>query len=386
MLISVGLCFASATRAASPIPKKIENPPSLPIVPASFESLLVIDDASGVTLYERNATSIHSGASLTKLMTARVFTSTPTNWEANGSILKSDEVGGGRLRVSSGSVMTLRDVLYSAIIGSANNAAMAMARMFDGKGMPAFIARMNATAKTLGLAQASYVEPSGMDAKNLISARDIATLINADSKDPEISRAMTSPTYSFVVKKPKLAKTIKNTNELLFTAPDVTVHAGKTGYIEESMYNFATRISPKGDPSKTVTVVVFGAPSRLESMTAAHQLANWAWSAYDWTASAGSAPTLARDLGVGDRGADVTALQKFLNTHEAVIAKSGPGSPGKETSLFGEMTRIALAKYQEAHRAEILTPHGAKTGYGYLDAVTRAYIQADAVGGMLAKK
>jgi len=121
-------------------------------------------------------------------------------------------------------------------------------------------------------------------------------------------------------------------------------------------------------------------------MVAAHKLAQWAWSAYDWTPLSGSAPTLPRDLGKGDRGSDVTALQKFLNAHGAQIASSGPGSPGKETSLFGDLTRIALAKYQNTHRDAVLTPHGAKTGSGYLDAMTRAYIQADAVGGSLAAR
>jgi D-alanyl-D-alanine carboxypeptidase len=387
-IIVAGLIgVAPAAQAAVLVPVKAADPPALPVSPASFGALLVIDDGSGATLYAHHATSVRAAASLTKLMTTTVFTSTPTKWDALGKILKSDEVGGGRLRVASGSTLTFRDILYSAIIGSANNCAMALGRMFDGKGIPAFVGQMNATAKNLGLAQASFADPSGMNPKNKVSAYDIATLLASASKDAETQKAMELPTYSFTVRSPKVAKTIKNTNDLLFTDKDLDITAGKTGYIEESMYNFTFRASPKGESSKSVTVVVLGAPTRKDSIDASEALARWAWSAYDWKSSpAKTSVALARNLGKGDRGPDVLALQKFLNAHGAPVATSGPGSPGKETSLFGEMTRIALKKYQDTHREGTLTPRGATAGSGYLDATTRAYIQTGASGGELASR
>jgi len=53
-----------------------------------------------------------------------------------------------------------------------------------------------------------------------------------------------------------------------------------------------------------------------------------------------------RDLKVGMTGHDVKDLQRFLNAHGFEVAKSGPGSLGKETTFFGAGTRIALAKFQ----------------------------------------
>ncbi len=376
-MIAAGLIgVAPAAHAAVLVPVKKADAPALPVSPAAYGALLVIDDASGATLYAHDATEVRAAASLTKLMTTTVFTSTPTKWDSLGKILKADEVGGGRLRVASGSTLTLRDILYSAIIGSANNCAMALGRMFNGKGIPEFVTQMNAMAKNLGLATATFADPSGMNPKNQVSAYDIATLLASSSKEPETQKAMELPTYSFTIRSPKLAKTIKNTNDLLVTAKDLDITAGKTGYIEESMYNFTFRASPKSEPSKSVTVVVLGAPTRKDSIDASEALARWAWSAYDWkSAPAKTSVALARNLGKGDRGPDVLALQKFLNTHGAVIAKSGPGSPGKETPLFGELTRIALKNYQDAHREGTLTPRGATSGSGYLDATTRAFIQ-----------
>jgi uncharacterized repeat protein (TIGR01451 family) len=56
-----------------------------------------------------------------------------------------------------------------------------------------------------------------------------------------------------------------------------------------------------------------------------------------------------RNLSIGMIGFDVKALQQFLNSHGFTLAKSGPGSPGKETAKFGAATRTALIKYQKAN-------------------------------------
>jgi hypothetical protein len=47
-----------------------------------------------------------------------------------------------------------------------------------------------------------------------------------------------------------------------------------------------------------------------------------------------------------DRGADIRALQIFLNGHGFAVAQNGPGSPGNETSTFGLLTYQALIRFQ----------------------------------------
>ena len=42
---------------------------------------------------------------------------------------------------------------------------------------------------------------------------------------------------------------------------------------------------------------------------------------------------------IGDRGEDIRMLQQFLNTHGFILATSGAGSPGNETTLFGALTK-----------------------------------------------
>src|SRR5262245_5794024 len=56
--------------------------------------------------------------------------------------------------------------------------------------------------------------------------------------------------------------------------------------------------------------------------------------------------TFTKTQQMGDSGGEVMWVQKFLNAHGAVIATSGAGSPGNETSYFGAKTKAAVAKWQ----------------------------------------
>lgn len=75
-----------------------------------------------------------------------------------------------------------------------------------------------------------------------------------------------------------------------------------------------------------------------------------------------------RNLQVGMTGADVKALQVWLNGHGFQVAASGAGSPGNETSRFGAATRAALAKFQKANK---ISPAA-----GYFGSKTRAAVNA----------
>ncbi|MBI4079810.1 peptidoglycan-binding protein [Candidatus Kaiserbacteria bacterium] len=86
--------------------------------------------------------------------------------------------------------------------------------------------------------------------------------------------------------------------------------------------------------------------------------------------AAPSAPSGAftRNLQVGSTGADVKALQVWLNTHGYQVAVSGPGSPGNETTMFGKATKAAVAKFQAAN--------GITPAVGYFGPKTRAAVNA----------
>lgn len=79
------------------------------------------------------------------------------------------------------------------------------------------------------------------------------------------------------------------------------------------------------------------------------------------TDGSGNAYTFNRNLTVGSIGEDVKQLQKILNAEGFVIAKSGPGSVGNESTYFGPATKAALTKYQNFYKKDI----GITAGTGY---------------------
>lgn len=85
-----------------------------------------------------------------------------------------------------------------------------------------------------------------------------------------------------------------------------------------------------------------------------------------------------RDLSMGATGADVMALQQFLNSDAdtRVAAAGAVGSAGMETSYFGPATGAAVAKFQAKYRAEILSPIGLVNPTQYFGAGSRAQANA----------
>ena len=87
--------------------------------------------------------------------------------------------------------------------------------------------------------------------------------------------------------------------------------------------------------------------------------------------------TFARNLKVGDTGADVKELQQLLNARGYTVATGGSaGSAGMETEYYGPATAGAVTAMQNAFAGEILAPLGLTTGTGFFGASTRAKANA----------
>ncbi len=130
--------------------------------------------------------------------------------------------------------------------------------------------KMNLKVRELGGIKSMFYEPTGMDPQNQITAAEYALVLNAAMANKNIQKYMQTKTYSFAaVNNQKIKHTVHNTDVLLKDA-DLMVNAGKTGFIYESMYNFATVLTnPIG---KQVSVVVLGAPTRSTSFAEAKKL------------------------------------------------------------------------------------------------------------------
>ncbi|MBM3204580.1 D-alanyl-D-alanine carboxypeptidase [Candidatus Uhrbacteria bacterium] len=273
-----GLFFAVSSNAA------VLKTDAVPFVPLEneFASAIVLVPHTHQQLYAFKPDHARVAASLTKLANALAFVKSNPKWQKVVSIKKVDEVGGGRLRVTSGTLLTIKDLMFSSITASANNAATALGRI-SGFGSKGFIHQMNAQVKLAGAKQSVFFDASGMDPRSKTTARDMALIAEKAFKQPMIRQAAQLGTYDFPLVGTREHKVIKNTNYLLTQDDDVWVVGGKTGYLEESKYNFVVQLRPMSadgrspDPSKELIITVLGAPTKEGSFNAAKRLAEWAW-------------------------------------------------------------------------------------------------------------
>ena len=198
-------------------------------------------------------------ASLTKLMTALVVV------EAKRAALERDDVtvssraaaaGGARLGLRAGEAMRAGDLLTAMLLRSANDACVALAE-WTGGSEHAFVARMNARAAALGLADTHFVNACGFDAQGQqASARDLATLVHAFMAESTL--AARARIESAVVRtRGGRSMRVANTNALLGRVPGVI--GAKTGYTSRAGRCLAVVAERKG---VRVVAVLLGAGDR----------------------------------------------------------------------------------------------------------------------------
>lgn len=279
------MCIPSVAVHAAVAPSLKTNAAMYSRADNQFVSAIVMDSASGKVLYSYQPDKKWPPASITKLMSALVTLEHHQPWDRLVAVSAQDEVGGARLRVSPGTKATVKDLFYSSLVGSANNTTMSLARL-SGLGMPGFIKQMNQKAKELKMTDTVFTEPTGIMETNLTTASDLAILTEAAFSQYTIRRAASTMSYRFYERPKWLSHTLTNTNQLLTRDPDIYVIGGKTGYIDESMYNLAVKVKLMKKTVPVLTIVVMGAPTKQASFDSTKALALWAWNAYDWSPSA----------------------------------------------------------------------------------------------------
>lgn len=193
---------------------------------------LVVDAGTGEVLYERKANRVVPIASITKLMTALVVIDGQQPLDEVITVAKQDvwKGKGAFSRLAVGTKLTRSDLMKLALMASENRAARVLGRNYPG-GMTAFVKTMNVKAKALGMTQTRFDDPSGLSNANVSSARDLAKLIAAASRDPVISAYSTL--LSHEVRLGKRAFMYRNTN-LLVGRPDWEILVQKTGFTNDA--------------------------------------------------------------------------------------------------------------------------------------------------------
>lgn len=195
-------------------------------------SALVLDQNTGQTLLAKQAGAVQPIASLTKLMTAMVLLDAHLDPQEILTITNDDKdrLRHSKSRLPVGTRLPREQALLLALLASENRAAHALGRTFPG-GLSAFVQAMNAKARELGLEEAHFEDPSGLSSGNVASARDLALLLEAAYRYPEIRDFSTRPATTIQAGRRSIQ--FPNTNALV-RSPRWTIGLSKTGYIQEA--------------------------------------------------------------------------------------------------------------------------------------------------------
>lgn len=223
------------------------------------KAALILNLQTGEVLYQKNPMAQLPIASLTKLMTAVTFMNMNPDLDKTILIERRDVYRANWTVLGYRERITVRDLLYAALIASDNAAARALARA-SGLSPKEFIDRMNQTAVSLGLLNSRFTDPTGLDEGNVSTAVDCATLLWTAFQNDEIAEILQTTEYKF--RTSRRVHTIRTTNRLLRDGkPELwEIMGGKTGYIRKAGYCLVTRArNTAGDD--IVAVVLGGATS-----------------------------------------------------------------------------------------------------------------------------
>jgi serine-type D-Ala-D-Ala carboxypeptidase (penicillin-binding protein 5/6) len=156
--------------------------------------------------------------------------------------------------IVAGEQLSELQALRALLLPSANNIAAVLAR-WDAGSTQGFVARMNTTARSLGMTHTRYTDPSGYDDATVSTAADQVRLAD---------RAMRLPVFASIVATPSatlpVAGTVHTTNTLLGHNGFVGVKTGST-VAAGGCFTFRA-IRQIDGKQMTITGVVLGQPGR----------------------------------------------------------------------------------------------------------------------------
>lgn len=216
----------------------IINLNALESVNLKSESGIVIEASTGKVLFEKNSNQQYAPASMTKIMTMLLI----IEEIEKGNISLEDQVtisknaagmGGSQVYLEENSVATVNTLLTSIAIGSANDAAVAMAEKIGGT-EENFVNIMNKRAKELGAVNTEFKNPHGLDQEGHVStAYDMAIIAKELVKHEEILK-LTGTYETTITHQNGKSLWLVNTNKLIkfYSGMDGL----KTGFTEAAGY------------------------------------------------------------------------------------------------------------------------------------------------------
>lgn len=192
---------------------------------------ILMDATSGQVLWAQNPSQRLPVASTTKVMTALLTLERAAMTELVTVSDQAVRMEGTRIYLEPGEQKTVEDLLYAALLNSANDAAWALAEYVGGGSVEVFVNMMNQKAQALGAVNTHFTNPTGLDDPNHYStAYDLALITREALQKPqfrEIVGTRTRPWQGQIHQ-----TTLVNLNRCLWSYEGTT--GVKTGYTHQA--------------------------------------------------------------------------------------------------------------------------------------------------------
>lgn len=249
---------ASVQGGETKIPQMVDMTPAIE-EPSELHALsaVLMDGDSGRVLYEKDGKTPLANASTTKVLTCIVaLESSPGDdyVQVSQNAASQPEV---RLGLQKGEQYYLEDLLYSLMLKSHNDTAVAIAEHCGGT-VEGFARMLNRKAKQIGCKDTYFITPNGLDAqdedgKHHTTAEDLALIMRYAIKNKTFLHISQTRDYTFSEITGKRTFSVHNANALLDMMDGVL--AGKTGYTSQAGYCYVCAWEEEG---KTFVVSLLG--------------------------------------------------------------------------------------------------------------------------------
>jgi len=280
---------AAVARSAPRLPRPSPSPSATPPVrvvgaPAGVQAKAaeLADANTGSVLWSRGQNTELPMGSITKVMTALVvIRAGDLNREIRipkSVIAYVSKYGGESAGLIPGDVVTAQELLEAMLLPSGCDAAYTLALAY-GPGMPAFLAKMNQTAKQLGMLHTHFTSPDGLpyptEFSTFSTPGDLVTLGMAAMKSAVFRSIVAQPFYQLHKGPGHHAYWWDNDNDLIGTYPGAT--GIKTGFTNAALHCLLFSASRDG---LNLIGVVLGSPatSPAAGAEAAAKVLNWGFS------------------------------------------------------------------------------------------------------------
>ena len=232
------LVFLTSTAFANP--GITVSPPSI-----SGEAGILMDTSTGQVLYEKNAHTRLEPASTTKIMTAILALE---KGQLSDIVVTSKEpplAEGTRIYLEEGEKLTLEQMLYSMMLNSGNDAAIAIAEHIGGS-VENFVQMMNEKAREIGAKNTTFVNPNGLSEEgHLTTAYDLALISRyALLNFPELRKIVSTKTMEIPWEGQEWDRQLINLNKLLWNYEGAD--GIKTGYTSTAGSTLAASVTRDG--------------------------------------------------------------------------------------------------------------------------------------------